>query len=67
MQLIPISDDVLVNVDKISVVEIRKRKTGQALSVTVEGKTFEVTVDPGALLIELKRAGIDMTKQFFSV
>ena len=67
MQLIPISEDVLVNVEKISVVEIRKRKNGKSLSVTVEGKTFEVQVDPGSLLVELKRAGVDMTKQFFSV
>lgn len=67
MQLIPISEDVLVNVEKISVVEIRKKKSGNAIAVVVDGRTFEVTVDAGLLLSELKRAGIDMTKQFFAV
>lgn len=67
MQLIPISEDIFINADKISVVEIRRNKKGNTLSVTVEGKTFDVTVDPGTLLSELRRAGIDMTKQFFAV
>jgi hypothetical protein len=67
MQLIPISDDILINPDKISTVEIRKRKGSTSIAIVVEGRTHEVTVNPGMLLAELKRVGVDMSKQFFAV
>ncbi len=67
MQLIPISEDVLINPDKISTVEIRRKKGNNTISVTIEGRTHEVSVNPGMLLAELKRVGVDMSKQFFAV
>lgn len=68
MQLVPIQDDLLIDIDKISVIERRVSKSGNiTLKVTVEGHTFEVTRSPQELLNALNFAGVDLTKQFFSV
>ena len=67
MHLIPISEDILVNADKISKIEVRRKKGQAAIFVTVEGQTHEVSSNPGELLAELRRSGVDMTKQFFAV
>jgi hypothetical protein len=67
MQLIPISEDILINPDKISVVEVKKRKAGTIVAVIVDGRTYEATVNTGTLLAELRRAGVDLSNQFFSV
>jgi hypothetical protein len=68
MQLIAISEDVLINPDKISTIQITRSKAGKSkVTIVVDDRTFEVSVAPKELLLELKRTGVDLTEQFFSV
>ena len=68
MQLIAIQDDVLVNPDKISVIE---RKVGRnnsiTLRVTVDGNTYDITRTTNEFFSALSKAGVNLSKQFFSV
>jgi hypothetical protein len=68
MQLIAVQEDILVNPDKISVVERKVSKNNAVrLSVMVEGRTYEVTQPHQEFITSLNRAGVDLTKQFFAV
>ena len=68
MHLIAIQDDILINPDKISVVEKKVSKSGNIrLSIVVEGRTYEITQPHQDFLNSLNRAGVDLTKQFFAV
>ena len=68
MQLIPIQDNILVNPDKISVIE----KTISAdnrivLTITVDGRMYTVFRPHNEFFDALNKAGVDLTKQFFAV
>lgn len=63
MKLIKISNEILVNPDKISKVEIR----GKKILVTVDGETHQVEIPQAQLLIELKNSGVNLNQQFFAV
>ena len=66
MKFINISDSILINPEKISVIQVVKDKDKSVLSVVVEGKTYTVTKMANELITELHRAGVDLTKQFFA-
>ena len=65
MELIKVSEDVLVNPLRISVVQMRRTKNKSIVEVIVDGRTF--TVDsPDGLLADMKRAGVNLSDQFFA-
>ena len=66
MKLIAISEDVLINPDKISVMQIVKKKNRQVLTVDVEGRTLTVERMAAELIKELNNSGVDLSDQFFA-
>jgi hypothetical protein len=66
MQLIKISDKVLINPDKISSVEIRSVGKARKFLVRVDGKEFMVD-DAEKFNLELVKSGIGLGDQFFKV
>ena len=66
MELISISEDVLVNPQRISVVEVVKKKSGTSLRVTVDDRTFTVDKPVKELFAEMNKAGVDLSEQFFA-
>lgn len=65
MELIRITEDVLINPERISVVEMRTRRDKKELVVHVDNRTYHVTIPPEELLRQIKAAGIDAYDQFF--
>ena len=67
MDLIKISDTVLINPDKISAVEIKSIGGKlKSLTIIVEGKSYISEVAPENLLHDLIRAGVNLHDQFFA-
>lgn len=62
--LITIQENVLVNSDMISAVEVRKAGNKNILVVHVGNKTFSATVSPQELLNKLRSLGADSQEQF---
>ena len=68
MQLIAIQDNVLVNPEKISVIEKTVSADGRiVMTVTIEGRMFTLFRPANEFMNELNKAGVDLTKQFFAV
>ena len=66
MNLIAISEDILVNPNRISVVEVVKKKSGVNVRITVDDKTFTVDRPVKELFAEMNKAGVDLSQQFFA-
>jgi len=68
MELLAIQNDVLVNPQRISVIEKKMDMNGSVvLSVIVDGRTYEVRRPINEFMQALNQAGVDLTKQFFAV
>lgn len=68
MDLIPISENIMINVDLIESIEIRKSKNEKMIVITVGGKQHIPTLDANELLKHLIKSGAGkVTNQFFSV
>lgn len=68
MELIPISQDVLVNPQRISVVEMRRDVEGNpSIVVVIDGRTYNLNRPPQEFLTQLNKCGVDLSKQFFAV
>jgi hypothetical protein len=59
MRLIRITDEIMVNPDFISIVEIKKEGKSQRLYITVENRQIAATVDPMELMTELMKSGLE--------
>jgi hypothetical protein len=59
MRLIKLTEEIMVNPDFISIVEIRKSGKVQTLAVTVENRQIVATVDPMELMTELMKSGLE--------
>ena len=66
MNLIAISEDILINPSRISVVEVVKKKSGVSVRITVDEKTFTVDRPVKELFAEMNKAGVDLSEQFFA-
>ena len=66
MELVAISENVMINPEKIDSLELRKLKKNEQLILTINGKAHFVKVDVGELLNKLKIIGIDASDQFFA-
>ena len=68
MVLLAIQDNVLINPEEISVVEMNTDKKGSVtMNVTVEGRTFTVLKPADEFFQALNSYGVDLTKQYFAV
>lgn len=63
MRLIKLTEEIMVNPDFISIVEIRKSGKTQTLAVTVENRQIVATVEPMALMTELMKSGLETDAQ----
>ena len=66
MKLIKISKDILINPEKISVIEMRQGKNGRNIKVTIEGNSYLVETESSEFLAELITSGVETHKQFFA-
>jgi len=66
MELIAISDDTMVNPDKVSIVEIVRKKGSAEVRITVEGKNL-IVEKPKEFLRLMLKSGVDLNQQFFSL
>jgi len=66
MELIAISEDTLVNPDKVSIVEIVRKKDTAVVRITIEGKSLNVD-KPQEFLKAMLKSGVNLNQQFFSV
>ena len=66
MELIQLSEDVLVNPHRISSVEITRSKSGTRLKVVIDGRTFNVERPVKELFAEMNKAGVNLSEQFFT-
>ncbi len=67
MQLIQLQKNLLVNPDKISSVEVKKRGDHEMVIVTVEGRAITLESGFDAFFNELKKSGMQFNKQFWSI
>jgi hypothetical protein len=67
MQLIPISENTLVNPEAISYVQKRTVGNSIKLTVNVGGKTLTMTVPFEDFHKDLINAGVDTQDQFFKI
>ena len=67
MQLIPISDNTLINPEQIEAVEMRKVKGEKTFVIIIGGKSYIPSVDSAKLLKDLVLGGMRLNEQFFSV
>ena len=59
MRFIKVTEEIMVNSEFISMVEIRKAGKVQNLVLTVEGRQIIVSVDPMELMGELMKSGLE--------
>ena len=64
MNLIKISDTVMVNADMISTIELKKIRGGNSITITVEGRSH--VVENKDVLKDLIKSGINLTEQYFA-
>jgi len=64
MNLIKISDTVLVNADKISAIELKKIRGGNSITLIVEGKSY-ICENP-SIVSDLVKVGINLSEQYFA-
>ena len=68
MDLISISEGLLINVDMIEAIEVRKVKGQKIFNIVIGGKSYTPTVDSTILLQTLIRSGATKAvNQFFAV
>ena len=67
MELIAITDNVLINPEQIEAVELRKVKGEKTFVIVVGGKSYIPTVDNAVLLKSLILGGMKLNEQFFAV
>lgn len=68
MDLIPISENQMINIDLIEAIDIRKVKGQRIFTITIGGKAYTPDIDSMKLLELLVKKGIaKSTNQFFSV
>ena len=67
MQLIPVSENILVNPDAIT--SVQKRVVGKKVTLTINvgGKTITMTVPFEQFHKDLLNAGVDTGDQFFRI
>ena len=66
MELVAISENVMINPEKIESLELRPLNKNEQLIITVNGKSHFVKVGVKELLNKLKIIGIDASDQFFA-
>jgi hypothetical protein len=59
MRFIKVTEEIMVNPEFISMVEIRKSGKAQNLVLTVEGRQIIASVDPMELMGELMKSGLE--------
>jgi hypothetical protein len=59
MRFIKVTEEIMVNPEFISMVEIRKAGKVQNLVLTVEGRQIIASVDPMELMGELMKSGLE--------
>ena len=59
MRFIKVTEEIMVNPEFISMVEIRKAGKTQNLVLTVEGRQIIASVDPMELMGELMKSGLE--------
>lgn len=67
MELIPISENTLINPEQIEAVEMRKVKGEKTFVLIIGGKSYIPNVDSAQLLKDLVLGGMKMNEQFFAV
>ena len=67
MELIAISDKVIINPDKISSIEFKNTDNSTSITMTVDGRTFDVSVNVVELLKSLKHLDSAILKQFVTL
>jgi len=67
MELIPISDNTLINPEQIEAIEMRKVKGEKTFVIIIGGKSYIPSVDSAQLLKDLVLGGMKLSEQFFSV
>lgn len=67
MELIPISENTLINPEQIEAVEMRKVKGEKTFVLIIGGKSYIPNVDSAKLLKDLVLGGMRLNEQFFSV
>ncbi len=67
MDLIPISDNTLINPDQIEAIEMRKVKGEKTFVIIIGGKSYIPDVDSAQLLKDLVLGGLRLNEQFFAV
>lgn len=64
MNLIKISDTVLVNADMISAIEMKNLKGGKTITLIVEGKSY--ISENKNIVADLIKAGVNLNEQYFA-
>ncbi len=68
MDLIPVSKNILVNIDLIESVEIRERKGNKTIVISVGGRQYVPDIDSSEILQQLVKKGSNkLVNQFFAV
>ena len=68
MDLIPISENTLINIDNIDSIEVRKIKGEKQFVIIVGGKSYIPEGDVRELMMSLIKSGASKaTNQFFSI
>jgi hypothetical protein len=65
MQLLQISDRVIINTDRIEVIEFTDSESGMGMLITVAGTTYTVDRPMSDIFNFLGKSGVDLTKQYF--
>jgi len=68
MDLVPISDNEMINVDLIEAITIKKARGQKIFTITIGGKSYTPDLDSTKLLELLIKKGVaKSTNQFFAV
>lgn len=67
MDLLRVQDNLLVNIDKINFIEIKKIQGKQSIIVNVDGKNLVLERPIDEFLKDLHSSGANLTNQFTSL